>query len=103
MKAINSKEEEEDNGFSKFMFKVCNGPMFYTFFSLKDLEERKSNTSLTFWQVLTLNAPEWKSIILGSLCSIIGGFSMPLIVVVFGDLFGVRLFLFDDEFDGKIK
>ncbi|CAH2096059.1 unnamed protein product [Euphydryas editha] len=53
-----------------------------------DLKKRQAKTSLSFWQVLILNAPEWQSIIFGSLCSIIGGFSMPLFIVAFGDLFG---------------
>ncbi|CAK1551198.1 unnamed protein product [Leptosia nina] len=43
---------------------------------------------LSFWRVVALNAPEWKLITLGCLCSVITGFSVPLFVVLFGDLFG---------------
>ncbi|XP_046965821.1 ATP-dependent translocase ABCB1-like [Vanessa cardui] len=54
----------------------------------EDIKEIKEKSSLSFWQVIALNAPEWKTIVLGSLCSIIGGFAMPLFIVAFGDLFG---------------
>ncbi|XP_028161699.1 multidrug resistance protein 1A-like [Ostrinia furnacalis] len=59
--------------------------------SIPDLleEDKKAEApKLSFWRVVRLNAPEWKSITLGSVSSIIIGFSMPLFIVVFGDLFG---------------
>lgn len=53
-------------------------------------EDKKSEVPpLSFCQVVKLNSPEWKSITVGSISSIILGFSMPLFIVVFGDLFGV--------------
>ncbi|XP_047533068.1 ATP-dependent translocase ABCB1-like [Vanessa atalanta] len=55
---------------------------------IEDIKEIKERSSLSFWQVVALNAPEWKTVALGSLCSIIGGFAMPLFIVAFGDLFG---------------
>ncbi|CAG9786836.1 unnamed protein product [Diatraea saccharalis] len=51
-------------------------------------EEKRHTPKLSFWRVIRLNAPEWKSITVGCICSIIIGFSMPLFIVVFGDLFG---------------
>nr|XP_032517741.1 ATP-dependent translocase ABCB1-like isoform X2 [Danaus plexippus plexippus] len=51
-------------------------------------EKETSIQALSFREVIMLNAPEWKIITLGSICSIISGFSMPLFIVVFGDLFG---------------
>ncbi|CAG9561784.1 unnamed protein product [Danaus chrysippus] len=51
-------------------------------------EKETSVQPLSFREVIMLNAPEWKIITLGSICSVISGFSMPLFIVVFGDLFG---------------
>ncbi|XP_026327134.1 phosphatidylcholine translocator ABCB4-like isoform X2 [Hyposmocoma kahamanoa] len=43
---------------------------------------------LSFWSVIKLNAPEWKSITVGCVCATAIGLAMPLFVLVFGDLFG---------------
>ncbi|KAL0883026.1 hypothetical protein ABMA27_016507 [Loxostege sticticalis] len=59
--------------------------------SIPDVLEEDQNTDvpkLSFWRVIRLNAPEWRSITVGSICSIVLGFSMPLFIVVFGDLLG---------------
>ncbi|GBP59392.1 Multidrug resistance protein 1 [Eumeta japonica] len=53
----------------------------------KQDEEEFSNPS--FWHVLKLSKPEWKSVTTASLCSLISGFAMPIFSVVFGDLIGV--------------
>ncbi|XP_046965723.1 ATP-dependent translocase ABCB1 [Vanessa cardui] len=44
---------------------------------------------ISFAQVVKLNAPEWKSIVAASLCSLVSGFSMPLLAVILGDFMGV--------------
>ncbi|KAJ8731260.1 hypothetical protein PYW07_004424 [Mythimna separata] len=43
---------------------------------------------LSFWRLLMMMSEEWKWLAAGTLCSVIIGFSMPLFIVVFGDLFG---------------
>ncbi|RVE50884.1 hypothetical protein evm_004451 [Chilo suppressalis] len=53
-----------------------------------DDKEKRESPKVSFWKVVRLNAPEWKLIAVGCVCSIIIGFSMPLFIVVFGDLFG---------------
>ncbi|XP_038210088.1 ATP-dependent translocase ABCB1-like [Zerene cesonia] len=55
---------------------------------LIEKEEEHEAPPLSFWRVVTLNAPEWKLVTLGCLCSIVSGFSIPLFIVLFGDLFG---------------
>lgn len=45
---------------------------------------------VSFWTVIQLNAPEWKSISLASFCSLVSGFAMPLLAVILGDFIGVR-------------
>ncbi|XP_045498397.1 multidrug resistance protein homolog 65-like isoform X2 [Colias croceus] len=55
---------------------------------LVEKEEERKAPPLSFWRVVTLNAPEWKLVTLGCLCSIVSGFSIPLFIVLFGDLFG---------------
>ncbi|XP_073956330.1 ATP-dependent translocase ABCB1-like isoform X2 [Choristoneura fumiferana] len=51
-------------------------------------EDTEKAPSLSFWKILALNAPEWKSVVLGSIAAFFMGFSTPIIVVVFGKLFG---------------
>ncbi|XP_047503247.1 ATP-dependent translocase ABCB1-like isoform X5 [Pieris napi] len=56
---------------------------------LDDIDEKKvKGPSFSFRKVIMLNAPEWKLIFLGCLCSLVTGFSVPIFVVLFGDLFG---------------
>ncbi|XP_026327715.1 multidrug resistance protein 1-like isoform X2 [Hyposmocoma kahamanoa] len=46
-------------------------------------------TDVSFWRVLQLNRPEWKSITAASICSILSGVAMPLLAVILGDFIGV--------------
>lgn len=63
---------------------------FLTIFFLQDKEDTVEVPDIPFWRVLKLNKPEWKSITFASLCSVIIGFSMPLLAIVIGDFIGVR-------------
>ncbi|CAB3248407.1 unnamed protein product [Arctia plantaginis] len=54
-------------------------------------EKDEKDTDVSFWKVLRLNKPEWKSVTLASICSLMSGFAMPLIAVIFGDLLGVSI------------
>ncbi|XP_038209704.1 ATP-dependent translocase ABCB1-like [Zerene cesonia] len=45
--------------------------------------------NVTFWDVVKLNKPEWKSIISASAASVLSGFAMPLLGVILGDFIGV--------------
>ncbi|XP_060800783.1 ATP-dependent translocase ABCB1 isoform X2 [Amyelois transitella] len=53
----------------------------------KDNEDKEKDVS--FWQVMRLNSPEWKSISVASLCSLLSGFAMPVLAVLLGDFVGV--------------
>ncbi|KAI8436928.1 hypothetical protein MSG28_010354 [Choristoneura fumiferana] len=55
----------------------------------EDPEDAAKVPEVSFWQVLKLNKPEWKSVTAASICSIMVGFSMPLLAVVLGDFVGV--------------
>ncbi|XP_059052240.1 ATP-dependent translocase ABCB1-like [Achroia grisella] len=44
---------------------------------------------VSFFEVVKLNSPEWKPISIASTCSLLSGFAMPVIGVVFGDFIGV--------------
>ncbi|XP_021202654.1 ATP-dependent translocase ABCB1 isoform X2 [Bombyx mori] len=46
-------------------------------------------TDVSFWRVVRLNSPEWKSVSLASFCAFLSGFAMPLIAVIFGDFIGI--------------
>ncbi|XP_053599617.1 ATP-dependent translocase ABCB1-like isoform X2 [Plodia interpunctella] len=51
---------------------------------------------VSFFRVVRLNSPEWKSVTAASLCSLMSGFAMPLLAVILGDFIGV---LSDDDPD----
>lgn len=64
--------------------------------SLQLLQEAATTTEIpdvSFTEVVKLNSPEWKSITAASICSLISGFSMPILAIVLGDFVGVSLFL----------
>ncbi|KAH9634092.1 hypothetical protein HF086_001294 [Spodoptera exigua] len=48
-------------------------------------EDAVEAPDISFWRVLKLNKPEWKSVTLASICSLMSGFCMPLFAVIFGD------------------
>ncbi|XP_075977925.1 ATP-dependent translocase ABCB1-like [Anticarsia gemmatalis] len=50
-------------------------------------ESEEKVPKLSYWSVLALKAKDWKWMVLGILFSIVNGFSMPLFIVAFGDLF----------------
>ncbi|CAB3261602.1 unnamed protein product [Arctia plantaginis] len=54
--------------------------------SSDDDEAKVANVS--FWRVLALKSKEWKWMVAGTVCSMFVGFTMPLFIVLFGDLFG---------------
>ncbi|XP_063364406.1 ATP-dependent translocase ABCB1-like [Cydia amplana] len=51
-------------------------------------EEEKEVKSVAFRDALALNAPEWKLILVGCICGFVVGFTLPLAVLAFGQLFG---------------
>ncbi|XP_022813968.1 multidrug resistance protein 1B-like [Spodoptera litura] len=57
---------------------------------VEPLEEDDSDKlpHISFWRVLAMKSQEWKWLLTGTVCSIVIGFSMPLFILVFGDLFG---------------
>ncbi|KOB52022.1 ATP-binding cassette sub-family B member 1, partial [Operophtera brumata] len=48
-------------------------------------EAASQDTDVSFFRVIKLNAPEWKSITAASLCALSSGFAMPLFAVILGD------------------
>ncbi|CAH1643412.1 unnamed protein product [Spodoptera littoralis] len=65
-----------------------------------DKEEDAAQASdISFWRVLKLNKPEWKSVTLASICSLLSGFCMPLFAVIFGDF----LSLLDGDDEDEIQ
>lgn len=57
---------------------------------------------VSFFRVMKLNKPEWKSITVASICALISGFAMPLLAVIFGDFIDVSN-LFVIKFSLSIK
>ncbi|XP_063624238.1 ATP-dependent translocase ABCB1-like [Cydia splendana] len=49
---------------------------------------REEVKSVAFRDALALNAPEWKLILVGCICGFVVGFTLPLAVLAFGQLFG---------------
>ncbi|XP_059052145.1 ATP-dependent translocase ABCB1-like [Achroia grisella] len=61
----------------------------------KEPEETEQETS--FWEILRLNGPEWKSVTLASISSLFSGFAMPMFGVIIGDYIGVFSNADEDE------
>ncbi|XP_052753334.1 ATP-dependent translocase ABCB1-like [Galleria mellonella] len=66
-----------------------------------DFEELEKEVS--FWEVVRLNSPEWKSITVASACSLVSGFAMPVLAVVLGDFVGVFSNPNTDEVSSEIQ
>lgn len=58
-------------------------------FILQTDDEDTKPPKLSFLKVMRLNAPEWKSITLGSLTTVIHGFAWPILAIVIGNFVGV--------------
>ncbi|XP_072949352.1 ATP-dependent translocase ABCB1-like [Epargyreus clarus] len=56
---------------------------------LDEKEEDLSADDISFWRVIRLNSPEWKSITLASASSLLSGIAFPLFSVILGDFVGV--------------
>ncbi|VVC86623.1 unnamed protein product [Leptidea sinapis] len=52
----------------------------------KEIDEQPN---VSFFKVVSLNKPEWKSVTAASISSLVSGFAMPLLGVVLGDFIGV--------------
>ncbi|XP_063536030.1 phosphatidylcholine translocator ABCB4-like [Cydia strobilella] len=51
-------------------------------------EEENEVKCVAFRDALALNAPEWRLILVGCICGFVVGFTLPLAVLAFGQLFG---------------
>nr|CAD1918045.1 ABCB transporter [Chrysochus auratus] len=56
---------------------------------LSEEEEEETQVETSFFEIVKLNAPEWKSIVVGSISSAVIGCSMPVFSILFGDIMGV--------------
>lgn len=54
---------------------------------MKTKKEEKYNISVC--QLMKLNAPEWRYILVGCIASVLHGATFPIWAVLFGDFFGV--------------
>lgn len=49
----------------------------------------ESERAVSIWSIIKMNKPEWVSISIGCIASIVMGCSMPAFAVIFGDIMGV--------------
>lgn len=49
---------------------------------------------VTWYELLKLNAPEWKQILIGSIAAFVQGACFPAFSVLFGHTLGVSILLF---------
>ncbi|CAG4987064.1 unnamed protein product [Parnassius apollo] len=56
---------------------------------VEEKEDIKNEAQISFWQIIRLNAPEWKSVTAASIASVLSGFGMPLLAIILGDFVGV--------------
>ncbi|KAJ3662142.1 hypothetical protein Zmor_006501 [Zophobas morio] len=55
----------------------------------EEVEAEEDHTSVSLWEIVKMNQPEWISIVIGCVASITMGCSMPAFAVIFGDIMGV--------------
>ncbi|XP_026765038.2 ATP-dependent translocase ABCB1-like isoform X1 [Galleria mellonella] len=67
----------------------------------KDKEEHVPDIS--FWEVIKLNKPEWKSVTAASVCSLMSGFAMPVLAIILGDFVGVLSNENEDEVAAEVR
>ncbi|XP_053600258.1 ATP-dependent translocase ABCB1-like isoform X2 [Plodia interpunctella] len=87
-------ELEEENGTDltrQTSFKIESDDEEEAIESLEEDAEDKMEKEkhISFWNVIRLNTPEWKSISVASLCSLLSGFSMPVLAIILGDFVGI--------------
>ncbi|CAK1580406.1 unnamed protein product [Parnassius mnemosyne] len=56
---------------------------------MQDKTEAIDSEDVSFWRVVRLNAPEWKSASAASISSLLSGFAMPLFAVIIADFIGI--------------
>ncbi|XP_031765976.2 ATP-dependent translocase ABCB1-like isoform X2 [Galleria mellonella] len=56
---------------------------------IEDTEPEEIEQDTSFWEIVRLNGPEWKSVTLASISSLFSGFAMPMFGVIIGDYIGV--------------
>ncbi|KAM3965300.1 ATP-dependent translocase ABCB1-like [Aphomia sociella] len=66
-----------------------------------EIEEEEQEVS--FWEIIRLNGPEWKSVTLASISSLFSGFAMPMFGVIIGDYIGVFSSADEDEMLFEIR
>ncbi|CAF4933946.1 unnamed protein product [Pieris macdunnoughi] len=57
--------------------------------SIQEAAEVTEEPQVSFWKVVRLNKPEWKSVTAASIASVVSGFAMPLLGVILGDFIGI--------------
>ena len=73
--------------------------MFY-FLETANINEKEEKYKISFTQILRLNYPEWRYLIVGVIAAAILGASFPLWAILFGDFFGVILLIFKHFLNG---
>ncbi|XP_022125383.2 ATP-dependent translocase ABCB1 [Pieris rapae] len=56
---------------------------------IQEPAEVTEEPQVSFWKVVRLNKPEWKSVTAASIASVVSGFAMPLLGVILGDFIGI--------------
>lgn len=64
--------------------------------NIDKIEKFSTNSSL--WAIMKYNSPEWWFILIGSLCCMINGASMPLYSIFFGKIVGVSTIIVQTAF-----
>ncbi|KAM3968188.1 ATP-dependent translocase ABCB1-like [Aphomia sociella] len=68
-----------------------------------DKDEEEDIPEVSFWRVLKLNSPEWKSVTAASICSFMSGFAMPVLAVVLGDFVGALSNPNQEEVEAEVR
>lgn len=61
-------------------------------FKKRSKKEEVEKYSISFSQLMRLNSPEWKFLVVGCIAAMMHGATFPVWAVFFGDFFGVNIY-----------
>lgn len=79
------------SGFAgRFSIASTTGTTPYVSEEQEEIDNDEDIRPAPLWRIMKYNKPEWLLMLVGSISTLIVGGSMPLIAIVFGELYGVR-------------
>ncbi|KAK9877122.1 hypothetical protein WA026_016868 [Henosepilachna vigintioctopunctata] len=85
------ESQEDDKKIDNFNELAVSGENTHDNKFSENMDDEKDDEikSISFWQIIKMNSPEWIQITIASIASIISGFSFPIFALLIGDIIWV--------------